>query len=206
MKLAIVPSSCLIVDQLTLLSYGRLIGSLFGATHWEFNFPQNKHRINYASEEESMMMIVSKSKSGEPQVQDRVEEKKYQGWGRLHQYEKTCFAEEKEVWCRSCSIALTSGWVPNGNEGYLCSVCKLNKHALCTKCYKKVATAKETRDGQPNLLLVGCLGDGSKDETKEEEKLILLSKLQLEDSDLAVDQMPKSFVPSIEGTTITRFH
>eukprot|EP01102_Stenamoeba_stenopodia_P011616 TRINITY_DN358_c0_g2_i1.p1 TRINITY_DN358_c0_g2~~TRINITY_DN358_c0_g2_i1.p1 ORF type:complete len:363 (-),score=52.48 TRINITY_DN358_c0_g2_i1:111-1199(-) len=119
-------------------------------------------------------------------------------WGRLHQYEKYDFIaleDEVGVLCRVCTYSLIpNGWrTQTGTVGYRCTVCKMDKYALCDGCYQKATTK-----GDLDSLLVGCRGDGSEEEQAEEE-LKILKKMQLEDSDLALEQLPKSFVPSSEA-------
>jgi len=122
-------------------------------------------------------------------------------WGdRAHQYEQVTWSSKREkakvVWCRSCRTELPNKkWIR-----YRCVVCKNDKWVLCRKCHKRTIRKRVGKEGLP-FYVWGCRGNESlEDAISEEEEMALLNQMQLNDnSDLALDRIPKYFVPSVKG-------
>jgi len=119
-----------------------------------------------------------------------------------HQYEKivlTFGIKGSQTWCCSCHREASEGryldFSLTPNYWYLCTVCKSGKRVLCHNCY--------TEPRRDSVHLTGCRGvEGLDDEISEEEELTLLKQLQLnEGDDLAVERIPKYYVPSVQGTS-----
>jgi len=158
---------------------------------------------------------------------------------RNHQYEKVTFDDEQRrrfgalLRCRRCHGGLqlntrSQSTMITSYEGYVCSVCKKIKYALCTKCFEIVsskaakdaaATTSTTTtttqglayayDEWPTLtLLQGCEGENG---LSDEEELALVTELQQTDEedtetggDLAIlERRPdRTFIPSAEGSLV----
>jgi len=72
----------------------------------------------------------------------------------------------------------------------------MTKYTLCSRCYQKMQVDKVGVRPSEMLMFQGCEGEN---ELSQEEETALLKELQSEDSDLAVERRPESFVPSSEG-------
>jgi len=149
---------------------------------------------------------------------------------RKHAFEKMGFGAQSDgvdVKCRVCTAILTSALMVGTkfNEGYRCSVCKSNRLVICTRCFDSLATdvphydsiSIDINDNNNNnnpvvhdsraaelfrfsALFHGCEGENGR--LSEEAELALLKELQDEDSDLAIECRPNSFVPSVEGNAL----
>jgi len=134
----------------------------------------------------------------------------------LHQFEEVVFEGgadfDKKAWCCSCHSKLPyRHWgLLMFNEGYRCAVCKSGKRVLCKSCYDSATAPRgsvkpnEFIRVDPSFFLSGCRGAGGETSVEEQEEdddeQALLKQSQLpEDNDLAVERLPKNFVPSDKG-------